>query len=274
MSGQLGRFLIFYSVPPTSHLSQLPSGTLVQQSSLLGGTVDPQLGINGTQVIQTTPTSSLNYATMSQPFLVQGNQPHIASGTTLLPTIGNSLFNGMFLVQPNTSGSLVCGHVPENSETSSKASSSPVAVSPGSNPKPTATTDNDKNRHIQHPPPPPPLLQLNPQVRASPTADSTKVSILSPPLSTTQASLFPSPIGQPQVANCIQRLVILGDMGKSQSATMLLPAPGESEQNKQYSVGHMVYDPHQVVSSIPFYRFGSSHPIQFLTPVGASAKKS
>ena len=274
MGGHMGgRFLILYSIPPTAHLAQFPNGTMMQQPSAMGGGADPpQLSIGGTHVIQATPPSGMNYATLAQPFLV--NQPPLVSGTTVLPTVGNSsLFNGMVLVHPNTNGSLVCGHVPENQESSTKSRVSPTADSsdstPGSVHKPTATPDNDsKNRHTAHPPPPP-LLQLSSQMRVLPTTEGTKLSVLSPPL-TSQANLSSAMI-QSQMAGCIQRLVILGDLGKSQGGTMVLPASGESEPSKPY----MMYDPHhQVVSSVPMYRFGSSHPIQILTPVGASVKKS
>ena len=282
--GQMGRFLILYSIPPTSHLPQFPNGTLLQQSSMLSGTtVDPQqLNISGPQIVQAAPTNGLNYATMAQPFLVQGNpQPHLLGGATLLPTIGNSaLFNGMVLMQPSMSNPLVCGHIPESLESPSakvSTATSPAAGSRSSTPGNSMTmetADSDKIRHLPRPPPPPPpLLQLNPQVRVSSLADGTKVSVLSPPLPA-QSSLS-GPIIQSQVPNCIQRLVILGDMGKSQGATtMLVPAPGDQDQGKAYGATHMMYDPHQMVSSIPLYRFGSSHPIQILTPVGASVKKS
>lgn len=279
LNGQLGRFLILYSVPPTS-TATIPqfNGTLMQQPSVISGAVDPQLNISGPQVIQTTSTGGLNYATMAQPFLLQGTQPHLLSGTTLLPTIGNStLFNGMVLVQPSANGSLVCGHVPEATEPSVKesSSSSPVAGSPVSTFKATGTADGDKSRLLLHPPlpslPPPPLLQLNPQVRVPPGGEGAKMSVLSPPLST--QSTFSGSMVSPHMTNCVQRLVILGDMGKAQNTAMLLPAAGEQDQAKAYSTIQMVYEPHQVVSSIPHYRIGSS-PIQILTPVGASVKKS
>lgn len=272
-SGQMGRFVILYTIPPTNHLPQFPNSTLLQQSSLLSNTTDTQqLNIAGPQIIQATPTNGLNYAAMAQPFLVQGGpQPHLLGGTTLVPTMGgSSFFNSMVLMQqPN---SLVCGHIPDSPGSKVGAASPPVARSPMSTPGiPTtmAMAESDRSRHLPHPPP---LLQLGPQVRAS---EGTKVSLLSPSLSS--QSTLSGPIVQSHVPNCIQRLVILGDMGKSQgtTATMLVPGAGDQDQGKaSCGPAHIMYDPHQMMSSIHLYRFGSSHPIQILTPVGASVKKS
>eukprot|EP00731_Ephydatia_muelleri_P022543 Em0015g126a len=265
--GQMGRFLILYSIPPTSHLPQFPNGTLLQQSSLLSGTtVDPQqLNISGPQIVQAAPTNRSELRHHGATLPGAGESPAPPAGR------GNSVAHNRELGLLQRHESLESPSAKVSTTTSPAAGS--CSSTPG-NSMTMETADSDKIRHLPRPPPPPPpLLQLNPQVRVSSLADGTKVSVLSPPLPA-QSSLS-GPIIQSQMPNCIQRLVILGDMGKSQGATtMLVPAPGDQDQGKAYGATHMMYDPHQMVSSIPLYRFGSSHPIQILTPVGASVKKS